>query len=141
MPLQCGRGYFEAQCFLADGARQCVSNCPICSSLPPKNKYFFCYVLYYLVVRIRPIEKKLKNKQIVIFQTIRYMEMVQRGYTLDFSAKRGWGVGKTRPREMMPARAPSGLTFNSDALETCPQPMPSTHTFFPVFFFRARCWG
>ena len=39
----------------------------------------------------------------------------------------------------MPAPAPNGLTFNSDALPRRPQPMPSTHTL--SFFFRARVSG
>ena len=54
--------------------------------------------------------------------------MVTGGYTpLLLWSKRG--CRKTRPREV-PLCAPNCPKFGSDALARCPQPLPSTHTFF-----------
>ena len=43
------------------------------------------------------------------------------------------GIGQTRPREA-PACTPDCPKFSSDALARCPQTLPSTYTFWFVFF-------
>ena len=55
--------------------------------------------------------------------------MTTGGIPPGFRGQKEIDTGKTRPREALP-RAPTGLKFNHAALTRCPQPMPSTDTFF-----------
>ena len=58
--------------------------------------------------------------------------MVKGGYTPLFCGQTG-GIDKVRPREA-PLSAPNCPKFSSDALASCAQPLPSTHTFFSGTF-------